>query len=456
MFNINQEIRNKPYEFLFTALDVFENIYGNTIVEIGSMRKDCDHHPSEHHHECCNDGHSTLILASNCKDFHTVDIDPSHSAIAKQNLEKHNIKGNVHTQDGIQYLKDFDGKIDLLFLDAWDVCVVPDYAEKHLEAFKAAEDKLAEHAIILIDDTDISYSNEKGFHNDEECLGGKGRELIPYLKKKGYTLYFKGRQTCFIKNDFINGNKFKELADVIIDETTKSVVIPDKDELIFFIKTDQQFLDAFKNKILPTLNKPFTIITHNSDCPVDNKNLDLLDHPDLVKWYGMNCHIKHYKLTPIPIGIANTEWPHGNIVDLLKVIYKTNVKDVNSVYCNFDVTTNPYRRDVTKQLMDKKFITFESGTKSPIDYWDTLSTYEYVISPPGNSIDCHRVWEAIYLGVIPIIEKDLAMESFYSLPIMIIDNWFNLQERDLFGPWGHLRRESKFSYYKDMIEGNYV
>lgn len=450
MFNINQDIRKRPYQFLHTALQVFKNMNGSTIVEIGSMRKDCTHSLDEYHHECCNDGHSSLILASNCKNFHTVDIDPSHSQIVKQNLDTYNINGNVHTQDGISFLKNFEGTIDLLFLDAWDVCVVPDYAEKHLEAFQAAEDKLAKNAIILIDDTDISFSNEKGFHNDEECLGGKGRELIPYLKKKGYTLYFKGRQTCFIKNDFINGNKFKELADVIIDETTKSVVIPSKEELTFFIKTDQQFLDAFKTKILPTLNRPFKIITHNSDCSVDNKNIDLLDHPDLLKWYGMNCHIRHNKLVPIPIGIANTEWLHGNIVKLLEVI-DTPVEKIDRVYCNFDCTTNPIRYNILEQLKQYDFIDFEN-TKLPYeDYLLKLKQYKWTISPPGNSVDCHRIWESIYLGVIPIIEKHTAMESFYDLPIIVIDNWKQLSQIEC-SIYNKNTDSAYFPYYKDLIK----
>jgi hypothetical protein len=105
----------------------------------------------------------------------------------------------VYCGDGIKFLKDFDKPIDFLYLDAWDV-EYPNHAEMHLEAFKIAENKLNEKSVILIDDTDIGYNPEKGFHNDEECLGGKGRLLIPFLQQKdNFKLLFKGRQTCFIK-----------------------------------------------------------------------------------------------------------------------------------------------------------------------------------------------------------------------------------------------------------------
>ena len=107
-------------------------------------------------------------------------------------------KWNVYNGDGIKFLNDFKGTIDLLFLDAWDIGT-PNYAQNHLLAFKAAEPKLNKSHIVLIDDTDINWTQEKGLHNDEESMGGKGAAVIPYLLNKGYEVIFKGRQTCLIK-----------------------------------------------------------------------------------------------------------------------------------------------------------------------------------------------------------------------------------------------------------------
>ena len=36
----------------------------------------------------------------------------------------------------------------------------------------------------------------------------------------------------------------------------------------------------------------------------------------------------------------------------------------------------------------------------------------FIISPPGNGIDTHRVWETIYAGSYPVVEKNLSMNSF--------------------------------------------
>ena len=43
---------------------------------------------------------------------------------------------HVYTADGIWFLNKFDRTIDLLYLDAWDVEL--DFAQKHLEAYRAA------------------------------------------------------------------------------------------------------------------------------------------------------------------------------------------------------------------------------------------------------------------------------------------------------------------------------
>jgi hypothetical protein len=47
----------------------------------------------------------------------------------------------------------------------------------------------------------------------------------------------------------------------------------------------------------------------------------------------------------------------------------------------------------------------------------------FCISPPGNGVDCHRVWECLYLKTIPIIRYDDCYNQFKHLPILFIDDW---------------------------------
>jgi hypothetical protein len=41
----------------------------------------------------------------------------------------------------------------------------------------------------------------------------------------------------------------------------------------------------------------------------------------------------------------------------------------------------------------------------PRHYFDTISSYKFVISPEGNGIDCHRHYEALLAGCIPVVEE---------------------------------------------------
>lgn len=255
-----------------------------------------------------------------------------------------------------------------------------------------------------------------------------------------------------LKQNIITGNAFKSVADDFLDEEKPYIDISKKPKIIF-LKTD--WIEVFKQKVLPHIDYNFKLITHNADRPAPSGNIDLLEDPRLVKWYGMNCQIKHPKLQPIPIGIANEKWPHGDKDILLEAI-NTNIPKTSLCYSNFDLTTNHIRRpEIFQNIQTKNFIDIDIKKYAYKDYLTKLKDYKYTISPPGNSIDCHRVWEAIYLDVIPIIEKHLAMEYFYDLPILLVDSFKTLTKELLEEKYITIKQKNKrkciFNYYKEKI-----
>ena len=196
-------IRNYPAPWLKKTCELLDIIGGNTVVEIGSTRREFTMKCVEYYENsynllskdappCCQDGHATYFFAANNYEVHTVDIDP-YCKIEIEKGYKHHIKTpkpdnlHIHIEDGIEFLKNFEGKIDLLYLDGWDVGT-PNYAEKHLESFHAAKDKLSDLHIISVDDTDF---------NTKE--GGKDKLLTPYLLENGYVKVLWGRQSVFVK-----------------------------------------------------------------------------------------------------------------------------------------------------------------------------------------------------------------------------------------------------------------
>ena len=55
-------------------------------------------------------------------------------------------------------------------------------------------------------------------------------------------------------------------------------------------------------------------------------------------------------------------------------------------------------------------------------YRKSLSNSYFVISPPGNGIDCHRTWEAFYHKTIPVIENKYFLFKDNDLPVLVVDN----------------------------------
>lgn len=254
-----------------------------------------------------------------------------------------------------------------------------------------------------------------------------------------------------LKEDIITGNAFRDICDDYIDEDKPYIDLKRKPKTIF-LKTD--WIEIFKTKVLPYIDYQFKLITHNADRPAISGNHDLLEDTRLIKWYGMNIDTLHPKLQSIPIGIANEKWSHGDKGILLDVISEGNTKR-NFVYCNFDVSTNPDKRSsILKSLKQHSYIDFEISKLSFTEYLKKLSTYKFVISPPGNSVDCHRIWESIYLGVIPIVEKHLVHNYWSDLPILFVDSFNDINEHMLntFTAEKLSSQKAVFSHYLNLIK----
>jgi len=108
-----------------TVIELANERDAKVVVEIGSMRQAVDH----------GDGHSTIYWQ--CFDeVYSYDIEPAYTELTK--IFCKNV--TAETKDGVLALKEFPKKIDVLYLDAWDVGT-PGYMHEHLKAFQAAEDK---------------------------------------------------------------------------------------------------------------------------------------------------------------------------------------------------------------------------------------------------------------------------------------------------------------------------
>jgi hypothetical protein len=221
--------------------------------------------------------------------------------------------------------------------------------------------------------------------------------------------------------ELITGNKFKKICNYSLDEFGFNVLNePKENEIVkIFVKID--FVHMFFST---RQQRPYILYTHNGDLPVDDSYLKYLDDPNLIKWYGQNIMTTHPKLKSIPIGIANEIWPHGN-EEVFKEVMNKNIKKERLIYVNFDVNTNRSERNHCISELNKKGL--EMQTKLPFkEYLEEVAKSYFVVSPNGNGVDCHKTWESLYLGTIPIVTKSTNINFYKDYPIIIINNWSEL------------------------------
>jgi len=225
---------------------------------------------------------------------------------------------------------------------------------------------------------------------------------------------------------FISGDTFKAHADHIFDETTKTFY-PKKVRAgdVVFVKTDWEHLRIFFRRYHPQIVSPYILLTHNSDHSAPGPFSKYLEDPKLLAWFAQNVEAEpHPKLHPIPIGIANKCWGHGEprIFSSSMALEKDQDRPY-LCYLNFQPSTYPKERTFVWDLFAKQSWCVVSEPKALASYLQDLSRSKFVLSPRGNGLDCHRTWEALLMGAIPIVRTSSLDPLFSDLPVLIVKNW---------------------------------
>jgi hypothetical protein len=247
----------------------------------------------------------------------------------------------------------------------------------------------------------------------------------------------------------VSGDSFRAHCDFAYDELDRSLdpslVKPGS---IIFVKTD--FLGEFFQKIHPNISCKYIIITHNSDYPAPWNFKSYLDDEKIVAWFGQNVEFFHKKLHPIPIGIANKMWPHGR-EESIKKHMKLELEKKYFLYQNFSPETYPERSLVCKVFENAPFCHF-SKVKNYDCYLEDLASSTFVLSPRGNGLDTHRLWEALYCGSIPVVKSYSLDPLFEGLPVLIINDWNEVTEEYLINKYKEMEKKE---YCYEKLDINY-
>lgn len=190
-----------------------------------------------------------------------------------------------------------------------------------------------------------------------------------------------------------------------------------------FCRTDA--LEWFFEHAAP--RDPYVLVTHNSDYPIDERFASRLRGRRLKAWFAANAELRHPRLHPIPLGIANPAWPHGDPEPLREAQRVTEKRDLFDV--SFSLETNEAERRRALELSGLELT-------PPLPYPQHLlrvAAASFALAPRGNGIDTHRVWEALYLRTVPVVTRSALTDAHPDLPLVVLDDWSEFASID-FGP----------------------
>lgn len=211
---INRVPKSRYYTFKY-CLEHFDKQNHKTIVELGTTRSFVDgrfvgcnsdnliywepHNPDKWDWSA---GCFTKTFADSVKnipniDFHTVDISPNHIYRCQIMNEKEYPFINFTVSSSEDFLKTFDKKIDLLYLDTGDMTPIDTTAQLHLREAKiiVERDLITKGGILLIDDVRSVVPYQHGCKQEL----GKGYLSIPYFLQNGFKLIMDEYQTILQK-----------------------------------------------------------------------------------------------------------------------------------------------------------------------------------------------------------------------------------------------------------------
>lgn len=116
------------------------------------------------------------------------------------------------------------------------------------------------------------------------------------------------------------------------------------------------------------------------------------------------------------------------------------------------------------RMIPSVLISQQSSFLSRTQTWKNMTEYAFVLSPFGNGMDCHRTWEALLCGCIPIVRSSVFDEMFEGLPVLIVKNWSDIslpllvttisEFKDKLDKHELSYEKLELSYYTKLFSGN--
>lgn len=237
----------------------------------------------------------------------------------------------------------------------------------------------------------------------------------------------------------ISGDTYRAFCDIKFDswESLSSLSMIDEFSGKVFVRAGiaTEFFSRLAQ--LNGLNlKKVDLIIHNGDL-IPEKDVFERWHLRFSSIASVNWLHSLEKVSALPIGLENWSYLRNGIPRDFNISSQTE-RDI-VLLVSFNDHTNPGERKAARDAAESLPGVYVVPPKvSPRNYRKLVRRSNFVLSPPGNGPDCHRTWEALYLGAIPIVKSAYWPFKNFDLPVVTVDSWDRLGEV--------LSRETKFTY----------
>jgi hypothetical protein len=247
--------------------------------------------------------------------------------------------------------------------------------------------------------------------------------VIPGMTKASWPISDPAR----ILREHLSAEQFASCCDRLWSTDRRSTVVTDRSTpfrhgSIVYAKQDHT------TNLFPQLGRRrarIVLVTAESDVSVG----PCASRPaQVAAWFAVNA--LGPAVQTLPLGLGNSYCERTVKADALAGALGTPKEGL--LYLNFRAETNP---SVRVPLLEKfrssgwdGAVTRQDPSGDPAAYTRSLASHRYVLCPGGNGTDTHRMWEALYAGAVPVVQRHPALDSFRDLPILFVDDLLALDK----------------------------
>lgn len=199
---------------------------------------------------------------------------------------------------------------------------------------------------------------------------------------------------------------------------------------------DRSYIDSLhdKNDLLSLCkNFPdmkFIIFTNLEDTPIDDYIFDLI--PDNVLCISaVNAVAYGGKVIPAPYGVQRKMHPNDNRDEYLKFVMKNNYPHhaKKLLYVSYNEKSHTDREGTKQMFMNREWASVDNQRVNYDEFLLGLRNHQFVLCPRGNAIDCHRNWEVLYMGRVPVMKRYSYLEELYKdFPVLFVNDYSEVTE----------------------------